>query len=360
MENISIKNSLQTLRLFLYPFSLIFGLIIRLRNLLFDLKILPSTQFQIPVIGIGNLSVGGTGKTPFVIYLSQFLAEQNLNVAVLSRGYGRKTNGFIELNSSHVSDEVGDEPLMIFKRTGMPVFVCEDRVKGIKEILNKHPEINAIVLDDCFQHRKLRAGFYVLLSDFSRPYFKDKMMPTGNLREPKSGIKRANVIVFTKAPMNLLQSVKNKYEKEGRVGGKNIYFTGLDFQNLIPCNEVATKMNPVDVHSAIAFCGIANPDSFFEYVNSIYSKFIPIGFNDHHNFSEKDIQRIIDAFKVFPSNCIMITTEKDYCRLSKSNLKLLKDFPLFYLPVNVLWDADEKRNFEGNILQYVRTNKVNG
>ena len=304
------------IRFLLFPFAIIYDVFTRLRNYFFDIKIFKSTSFDIPVIAVGNLSVGGTGKTPQIEYLIRLLQE-NTKVAVLSRGYKRKTKGFVLVNNTHSSEDVGDEPLQFFKKfPKINVAVDANRVNGIKQLKhNNNPEV--ILLDDAFQHRKVKASFYVLLTKFNDLYANDYLLPTGNLRESKIGAKRADVIVVTKCPYDLSQETQKAISKELNPNSNQYVFFSTIKYHTKTGGKQQVSLDELSEYEIVLVTGIANPTSLLEFLEKRNSKLQHLNFPDHHHFTSKEITQIKNKFEAIASDKkILLTTEKDYMRLS--------------------------------------------
>jgi len=308
---------MRAIRFLLFPFAVLYDLITTVRNYFYDTGVFKSTSFNIPVIAVGNLSVGGTGKTPQIEYLIRLLLKDK-KVAVLSRGYKRKTSGFVLINDSHSASEVGDEPLQFFKKFSLiSVAVDVDRVHGIQKLIKKvNPDV--ILLDDAFQHRKVKASTYVLLTKYNDLYASDFILPTGNLRESKRGAKRANVIVVTKCPNNLSkeqqQYINIKLQPQKR---QPIFFSTISYHDrTYGSNQI--RVNDLNEYEIILVTGIANPKPLVHFLKESNCKVHHLKYSDHHDFSPHDIQKILSKFdEVHTSKKIILTTEKDYMRLSK-------------------------------------------
>ncbi|HLV15224.1 MAG TPA: tetraacyldisaccharide 4'-kinase [Xanthomarina sp.] len=331
------------LRYILFPIVPIYYLVTWTRNKLYDLGWKKSKSYPIPVICVGNLSVGGTGKSPMIEYLIRLL-KTNYNLATLSRGYKRETNGFKLADVNDSARSLGDEPFQFYNKFGEDILVAVDanRQNGIESLqsLNNKPEV--ILLDDAFQHRKVRAGFNILLTAYGDLYCSDIVLPTGNLREPVSGAKRAQIIVVTKCPINLSREEKEEIKTKLRPDENQLVF----FSSIIYSNEVfsATKhIKLTELNNFTLVTGIANPSSLVEYLKVNKLEFKHLNFNDHHSFSEKEID---DLSKL---DCIL-TTEKDYMRLKDE--VLLKD-KLFYIPIEV--QVDDSAIFNSEILNFVNS-----
>ncbi|MFP5080343.1 tetraacyldisaccharide 4'-kinase [Pedobacter sp. JCM 36344] len=347
------------LRYLLLPFSLLYGLVILIRNKLFDVGILKSSSFDLPIICIGNLAVGGSGKTPVVEYVVRLL--EGKRVAILSRGYGRATSGFVLADRDSTASSVGDEPLQYYhKFKDVTVAVCEDRIKGINLLKDEH---DVILLDDAFQHRKVRAGLNILLFEyvkFSRPQF---LMPAGNLREPFQGFRRSDLVIITKSPFQLQKKeTENIRKKFGSAPQIPVLFSYLNYQKLRSAysNEaLAPKLNrEISIH---LLTGIANPDPLVAYLKQQSNNVIHHEFSDHHQFSLRDISDLVNAFNDDSSiNKLIITTEKDAQRLLDASIKeLLLDLPLFYLPIRVMINESDRPTFDQKILNYVSSTTRN-
>lgn len=354
-------------KLLLYPFALIYGFVVFVRNRLYDLKLLKSKEFDIPVISVGNITVGGTGKTPHTEYLIRLL-KANFNVATLSRGYKRKTKGFrrVELNSTVA--EAGDEPLQLKNKfPDVTVSVCENRVKGVEQLMeenteNKTPDV--ILLDDAFQHRRITPGINILLIDYNRPIQKDMLLPAGRLREGKYQIRRANIIIFTKCPQEVTPIMRRILQKDIQLKPyQDLFFTSLtydDIQPVFPQQQVAEKPN-IGEYSLLVVTGIASPQSMHKHLNAISNEIKTKTFSDHHYYSGKDIELIMNEFnKIKSKKKLIVTTEKDALRFK--DLPELNDAfktVLYYLPVRVKFLDEEEKSFNKKIRNYVGENKSN-
>jgi len=341
------------LRKLLFPFSILYGLITSIRNFLFDIGILKSYSFDLPIIAVGNLSVGGTGKTPQIEYLIRLLSNK-YKIATLSRGYKRQSKGFILAEAGTVAKNLGDEPFQFFQKfPSIQVAVDADRKNGIEQLLSQTEKPEIILLDDAFQHRKVKAGFYILLTSYGDLYSDDFMLPTGNLRESRSGAKRANIIVVTKCPFNLSHDEQNKIKKRLKVGtNQELYFTFIAYDDCIYGENRKIKVDKIQSAAKVLVAGIAKPEPFFYYLQNLND--VCLSFPDHHNFTDKDILEI----KNLAQNNIIITTEKDYVRLKGS----LPSEQLFYLPIQSSFISGPETsgdNFNKTILDYVGTSTRN-
>lgn len=317
-----------------FPFVPVYYAVTSLRNALYDLGLKKVTSFNFPVICVGNLSVGGTGKTPMIEYLINLLKD-NYKLATLSRGYKRKTKGFVLANEFSSAETVGDEPFQFYNKfkNDISVAVDADRKHGIEQLqsLKKLPDI--ILLDDAFQHRRVKAGFNILLTTYNNPFFSDFVLPTGNLREPRSGAKRANIIVVTKCPENLSDAEKIRFVKQiAPDRNQHVFFSSIQYSNEIISEE--NKKNIDDIASFTLVTGIANANPLVNFLNKKGLEFEHLNFKDHHEFSEDDISNL-------EKKKLIVTTEKDFMRLKQYDTLKNK---LFYLPIALRIDDAEKFN----------------
>ena len=344
----------------LAPLSWLYAGILNVRHWLYDCGILKSKSFSIPTICIGNLAFGGTGKTPHTEYLIRLLKDK-ANVAVLSRGYGRKTKGYILADENTRFEQIGDEPLLFhLKYKNISVAVDEDRPDGISKLMHQEKTPEVILLDDAFQHRKIKPGLNILLTEYYDLYKKDMLVPAGNLRDVKSSAKRADIIIVTKSPRVLLPY--DKRDVTGIINAKpyqKVFFTYIAFQKLNPINKTAKETILQDVKSIYLFCGIANPYPLEDHLKRKYNTLITNYFNDHHSFNDNDIEMILDGYNsVIGKNKIIVTTEKDLMRLTDSSyLSRFENVPLFTIPIEVRFnDENEEETFKNLILNYVGKN----
>lgn len=310
------------LRILLFPISLLYALVVSVRNILFDLGIISSTSFSIPVIVVGNLSVGGTGKTPQIEYLIRLLQHQ-YTIAVLSRGYKRKSKGFVLANKSISMEEIGDEPYQYFSKfSTIKVAVDADRVHGVHQLLQLKDKPEVVLLDDAFQHRKLKAGFNVMLTAYDDLFYKDFMLPTGNLRELWWGKNRASVIIVTKCPLDLdLKKQSAIIHKINPAPHQYVFFSAIVYASkIIGPKEILLDSITEEV---LLITGIAKPAPLLTYLNSKGIQYVHLNYPDHYMFNEKDIQEIKNS----ANGKMILTTEKDYVRLQEK----LND--LYYLPI---------------------------
>ena len=328
----------------LAPISWIYGFVVWLRNLLYDDHILHSTQVSIPTICVGNLAVGGTGKTPMSEYLISLLSS-DYKVALLSRGYGRKTKGFRIANEHDTAQTIGDEPMQIHQRfPDIPVAVCADRVKGVRRLQQLFPDLQCVILDDAYQHRSLNCGFYILLTPFDRLYSNDHMLPWGRLRDLPNQSHRANVVVVTKCPPNM-QPI------ERRIVSNSLKLATYQqlFYSSIGYAQLALSGTPLLV------TGIANPTPMYEYLCQQFPDTELMAYADHHAFSKRDIQQILEKAERYAH---VVTTEKDYMRMQQTPLVEALGDKLRVLTIQTNLGVD-KEGFDRAVLLYVRENNRN-
>ncbi|MCK9220091.1 MAG: tetraacyldisaccharide 4'-kinase [Bacteroidales bacterium] len=347
------------LQFILSPLSLCYGLIMQSRNLLFDIGILSQKSFEKSIISVGNLSYGGTGKTPHIEYLIHLL-QPNYSVGTLSRGYGRDSKGFILASKRSNIKYIGDEPLQYLKKfENLQVAVDEQRCRGINLMLQKHPELEVILLDDAFQHRYVKPGLSILLTDYHHLYTEDYVLPSGTLREFRSAAKRADIIVVTKTPKIFSPITRRRILEDLRPAShQRIYFSYLKYSAPIPfqdSDQFAFPLKPINI---LLFTGIANDYPLREHLERICSELITINYPDHHQYTEKDLDIIKKKFDDLPTKKkILVTTEKDVMRLKTPELSTkLKNLPLFYVPIEVDFHQNDKQQFDNEIINYVKKN----
>lgn len=332
---------MKLVRKILLPIVPIYYLVTSLRNKLYDAGVKKSTSYAFPVICVGNLNVGGTGKTPMIEYLINLLKE-DFKVATLSRGYKRKTVGFQLADKNSNADSIGDEPFQFYNKYKDDIIVAVDanRNNGIKNLISANDVPEVILLDDAFQHRKVNAGFNILLTTYSNPYFSDYVLPTGNLREPRSGANRADVIIVTKCPINI--SEDEKLEFISRINPKKsqqVFFSSIRYSNKVFSDESSKEIKELKAFTLVT--GIANASPLVSFLSEKGLNFEHLNFKDHHNFTQNEIDDL-------NNETLIITTEKDYMRLKQ--YESLKD-KLFYLPIEAAIDKAESLN--GLILNFV-------
>lgn len=356
--------SMLILRILLLPFSFLYGIVTLIRNKLFDFNILKSKSFDVPTISVGNIEVGGTGKSPHVEYLINLLCDKYF-VATLSRGYGRKTKGFIIADESKNYNDIGDEPLQFYKKHGnIIVSVDERRTHGVSELLKLENPPEVILLDDCYQHRWIVPGLNILLLDYNTFDTKQFMLPSGRLREFKSGKSRADIIIVTKSPTIFSPIEKRRLQDIIEVQPyQKLFFSYIDYQEMVPLTPCAEQMKlegnlKLSETKTLVFAGIANVTPLVDYLGGVAKELFISEFTDHHSYSPADILGVISEFKdISLSKKIIITTEKDAMRLQDERLMpLIVDYPVFYIPIKVVVHQTD-HEFDQDVLRYVERNK---
>jgi tetraacyldisaccharide 4'-kinase len=342
--------------LLLLPLSLIYGAVVALRNMFYDKGIFSSYSFGIPVIVIGNVTVGGTGKTPHTEYLIDVLSR-DFELAVLSRGYKRRSKGFRYVDTDDSASQTGDEPLQIKRKyPGVVVAVDADRVQGIKRLQSDYPRLDLILLDDAFQHRRVLPSLNIVLIDCNRPVWNDSFLPAGRLRDCLSSLHRADIIVITKCPPDVSPDFKQNCAGKLKKYNKPIYFSR--FESGEAYSLPASGESFFDSSNVLAVSGIANPAGFFGQIETQYPEAVieQCVFPDHHDFSEKDVRNILKK----AGSRTILTTEKDGVRLFSYFCKSNERVPdnIYCVPVKV--KIDDSDNFKFNITNHVRRNKENG
>jgi tetraacyldisaccharide 4'-kinase len=347
------------MRILLRPLSWLYGAGVGLRNLLFDAGWLPSESFPVPVITVGNLIAGGSGKSPHVLMLLALL-RTNYRVAVLSRGYGRSTTGFRLVSTTDTPEIAGDEPLQyLHYYPETVVAVCEDRRKGIRNLLAIENPPQLILLDDAYQHRYVKAGLNILLTEYSRPFTQDHLLPEGMLRETKSGASRADYILITKSPFPLPASAALLKSEIAAYSKAPVAFTYMRYREPIPLNP---DLSPLALNSSsriFLVTGIARPEPLLEFLQSKVAVVEHLRFADHHAFSNKDIELIKSGFIRFQQNqpgAVLLTTRKDAMRFVETRIAgLVRDTPFYVIDIEAVL-AEENTNFVNLILKYAQSN----
>lgn len=346
---------LRNFRFILFPLSVLYGSIISCRNWLFDKNIFRSSSFNFPVICVGNLAVGGTGKTPMVEYLVRMLKEE-YSVATLSRGYKRKTIGFAIANENTTALDIGDEPMQFHKKfPEITVAVAEERLVAIPQLLHGRPNTQVIILDDALQHRQVRAGLNILLTDFNNLYTKDLILPAGDLRDVKSSSKRADIIIVTKCKSQLSKEEKTNIVNEiTPLPEQQVFFSSIQYET--PYHLFTHEQTQLNRDNYILLiCGIANPKPLTEMLNTSAATYDIMIFNDHHIFNIDDLKNIKKKFsRIEAGNKIILTTEKDGVRLAKFETEL-KDLPIFVIPIKHKILFDEEDTFLNQIKNFVKS-----
>lgn len=343
---------MKKMRIVLLPFSWIYGLIIGARNLLYDKGFLKSYPIPKKSICIGNLSVGGTGKTPHVDYIVNHYIDKGIEVSTLSRGYGRTTKGLLEVTNLSSAKEVGDEPLLykLKHEDKLHVIVAESRKNGVEYIQSTFPENRLIVLDDAYQHRAVQSGLSILISDYNHLFFNDYLLPVGSLREGKQGVRRADIIVISKCPANISREAKNNLVQAIKFDSEKVFFSNIAYGKLLDFHANEAKLT----ENVLLVTGIGNPTPLVEHLSGI-ARVTHLKFKDHHLFTAQDIARIHEKFDTFaPHNKAIVTTEKDFMRLKSIQGVNEEMNRWFYQPIAV--EFDEEQKFKLLIDKYVIEN----
>lgn len=332
------------LSILLAPFSWLYGAVMRFRNFLYDTGVKKSFSFDQAIISVGNLNVGGTGKTPMIEYLVRLLSN-DYAIAILSRGYGRKTQGFRLAGEQDNASTIGDEPFQFYQKLKgkVEVVVCEDRVTGINKLRAMRESIQIILLDDAFQHRRVRPIFSILLTDFSKPFFNDFILPKGRLREPRDGSARADVIVVTKCPP-LTQEIESNYKRQVQTYSidKPVFFSSIGYSK--PVSKAETQVN----RDVVLVTGIANSKPLVDHISEKIALRYHFEFNDHHDYTLKEVEEI--QSKATSLNASIVTTEKDFVKLETMVDKKL----WFYLPIETRF-INNGSEFDKMVLEKVKS-----
>ena len=326
------------MKFLLAPLSWLYAFGVWVRNVLYDDRVLPSHKVDVPTIAIGNLAIGGTGKTPMTEYLIRLLSP-SYKVAVLSRGYGRKTSGFRIANAQDTAKTIGDEPMLIHTHyPNIPVAVCADRVQGVKQLQQQIPDLQCVILDDAYQHRKLRAGFYILLTSYDNLYVNDHMLPRGSLRDLPAESARANAVVVTKCPKTMQPIDRRIVSNSLRLASyQHLYYSSIGYAPL------CISSTPLLV------AGIANPAPLLHHLQQQYPDTELLAFADHRNFTKADIKLILNRAEQYKH---VVTTEKDYMRMQQTPLVNALGKKLHVLPIQTDLGIDQDA-FDRQILLYV-------
>lgn len=340
----------QIIRYILFPVAIFYGFVVELIKYCYQKKIFKTYSSKVPILNIGNLSTGGTGKTPHVAYLIELLGAK-LKIVVLSRGYNRKTKGVLWVEPTSTAIDVGDEPLQLKKQfKEIPVVVSEKRALALPHIQQKHPDTQLILLDDAFQHWALQTPFKILLTTFDQPFFKDFVLPTGNLREFRKGYQRADIIVVTKCPETMSQTQKSSFQKAIRLKKhQKIFFSYYKYAAPKPIfGEEKLTLDRLKNATVIMVTAIANTAYLEKFIKKQTKNIIWIKYSDHYYFKEKDIEQIAEQYKkIADQNKLILTTEKDAIRL-KLHQKLVKKhkLPIYSLPIKVNFAFGEEQAFQ--------------
>lgn len=352
---------------YLLPLSFLYGLGVRIRNMLFDMDILKSRSFTMPVISVGNITVGGAGKTPHVEYLVRLLQDR-VRVAVLSRGYKRRTKGYFLAGANVTAREIGDEPYQMYSKYGKNIYVAvnANRCEGIDRLRydKATSDTDVVLLDDAYQHRYVKPGINILLVDYHRLIVYDKLLPAGCLREPKEGKRRADIVIVTKCPKDLrpmdfrvITKAMDLYPYQ------KLFFTTLVYKDIKPVFSETLNFSLRDLtpeHNILVLTGIASPQHLLLDLQKYTQNITPMSYSDHHHFTPKDIARINNSFDAMPKKRIIITTEKDAARLI--NIDGLSDDVrqhMYSLPIEISFMLEQGEQFDEFILSYVHKNSKN-
>lgn len=349
-------------KILLLPFTVLYGITVFLRNKFYDWGLFRSVSYHIPVICVGNISAGGTGKTPAIEYLIRILQKQNYNIATLSRGYGRKTKGYILADSSSTATIIGDEPLQFQRKfQHIRVSVCENRVTGINLLLEQKPSPDVILLDDAIQHRRVKPGLTILLTEYDKLYSSDWLLPSGRLREFRTGACRANIIIVTKSPEHLMEKEKQDIVRKLKPKkDQTVLFSFIRYQEPVAFFDAGKrKLTSLSADTEILlFSGIANPKPLELYLKTKHHKVDSLSYGDHHVYTENDLKKISQKFRNIASeNKAIFTTEKDFMRLVHHEfITEWSDVPVYYLPLEMAFNNIENLVFEQIILSYAEKN----
>ena len=346
---------LRSFRLFLFPLAFLYGCIISFRNYLYDKKIIGTVNFNLPIIGVGNLSVGGTGKSPMVDYLIGIL-KARYKLATLSRGYRRRTSGYVLANQSSTSLEIGDEPMQFhLAHPEIAVAVGEKRIEAVPQLLYDRPDTKLIILDDAFQHREIKAGLDILLTDYSNLYTRDFFLPTGDLRDQRKSAQQAKIIVVTKCPPDLSHEEALNIKNElGLLPFQHLFFTSIEYG--VPYHIITKEKRLLSKTDEIMLiCGIANPVPLTQYIHDIAKTYDALFYRDHHIFTIDDLNDMHERFNLIQSKeKLYITTDKDAVRLIKFKDRI-KNLPFFVLPISVSFLFNQQNLFDQLILDFPST-----
>jgi len=335
------------LKFLLYPLSVFYSIYSSFRNLLFDIGIIDSIEYKIPTIGIGNISTGGTGKSIIVDYIIEKF-KTNKKITTLSRGYNRKTKGFVHASESSNAYEIGDEPFQFFsKHPEINVVVCEDRRKGMNIILNNLPNTELCIWDDIFQHRFVKPGLMILATTFQYPFYKDEILPIGNLRENKESYKRADLIVVTKCPVDLKTKDKEKFiESLNPIDNQKVFFSTLTYKQKIKSDLGEVNLDILGERDFILVTGIADSSYLVNFLKSKDLNFKHLKYSDHYNFNKPSIDKI----RNLSNDKIILTTEKDFGRLRPK----INDREIYYIEVSMKFNSEMNEfNFNETISDYI-------
>ena len=360
------RNKLLSM-LLLYPISKIYGVVMAVRNKMFDYGILKQQEFDIPTVVVGNIAMGGTGKTPHVEYIVESLLGK-YNIGVLSRGYRRATKGFVLASPQSRPEDIGDESYQIYRKFGpdITVAVCEKRADGIRQMREINPTLNMIILDDAFQHRYVKPSVSVILTEYNRPVFNDKILPYGRLRESARALNRADMVVVTKCPVDMKPMHYRLFEENLKLFPfQKLYFSRYNYGHLVPIfpdevTDIPALDNLRADNSILVITGVANPKPFVRFLRRNKAKVKLKRFTDHHNFTASDMEEIARLFDELPSaNKFIVTTEKDAVRILNNpyfHHRLKKS--IFYVPIKVEFIDRGEAEFTAGIEKTIRDSRL--
>lgn len=341
-------------KIFLYPLALIYGAVLWLRNRLYDTGFFSSVQFSVPVITVGNLSVGGTGKTPHVEYLIRLL-QYRYQVATMSRGYKRRTQGFLLATEGTNALRIGDEPMQYFmKFPDLAVSVAEERITGIPTLIQKRPDIDVVLLDDAYQHRSVKAGRNILITDYSKPFYKDHILPMGTLREGRKAYHRADIIIVSKCPANMDKATADAVIQQiNPLPHQQVFFTTIQYST--PYDLFTRETVSIKEKNALIVCCIAKPEPFVNYIGGLAKDTHTLTYADHHYFLNRDIEEIKETYNNWDvQNKLIVTTEKDATRLHLHADKLQEwGVQVVVLPIQVSFFFNGAAVFDNAINSYI-------
>jgi len=341
------------------PLAVLYGLAVRVRHMLYDVRLIRPQEYDIPVVCVGNITVGGTGKTPVCEFLVEHLSP-DYTLAVLSRGYRRRTKGYIEVQPGSSFRDVGDEPKQIkLKFREVVVAVCADRREGIERIRAEHPDVDMIILDDGFQHRRVKARTNIVLMDYNRPIYHDHLLPWGELRDVPSQMHRADIVLVTKCPEDITPLEMRIVRKSlALFPYQSIFFTWLGNEPPVALFDDVTPRQLPEGNPVVAMAGVANPAPLLSYLGKHYDVVQKLIFDDHHTYVVRDLSRMREAIAGEAPQVAIVTTEKDAVKLT--NRRRIPDqiaSKLYYTPVGIKFAAGQDKIFVQKIKQYVRTNQ---
>jgi len=348
-------------RLLLAPISLLYGLGVSLRNFFYSSNLLKEVNFDLPIISVGNLSIGGAGKTPHIEYLIRMLGPY-INLATLSRGYNRKTKGYLKVVHSHSVEEVGDEPLQYLRKfPGVMVYVSESRSFAVPRIFREYPEMQTVLLDDAYQHRSILPGLNILLTDYSLPYTRDYLLPSGRLREWRSASKRADIIIVSKCPQNLELAERDKMVAElSPLPNQRVFFSYYQYLNpyyIFNLRQQVVLNKDLDI---LLICAIARTDYLLDYLDSAVNEVQVLEYEDHHYFTKFDVSNLLNRFNNMESKKkLILTTEKDAVRLEMHREFILENkLPILVLPLKVAFLFEDGQRFDSEVKNFLLNFKI--